>query len=207
LGTINAKRAAVRFAAVQQLAVPSNHEGVAHSRDQVVPFPIVAVAAYTGMRRNEILSLRWTDFDEASATLEVERALEHTKAGIEFKPPKTERGRRTVKIDADLASLLNAEREKQQRLITGVPDGAAVELSLVKLPDDVLMFPSPDRLASEKVEIALASPREPLSVTHSFRNRAAKLGFAGLRFHDLRGSHATQLLRRRVPIDVAAART
>ena len=145
MGTINAKRAAVRFAAVQQLAVPSNHEGVAHSRDQVVPFPIVAVAAYTGMRRNEILSLRWTDFDEASATLKVERALEHTKAGIEFKPPKTERGRRTVKIDADLASLLNAEREKQQRLITGVPDGAAVELSLVKLPDDVLMFPSPDR--------------------------------------------------------------
>jgi len=87
-----------------------------------------------------------------------------------------------------------------------VPDGAAVELSLVKLPDDVLMFPSPDRLASEKIEIALASPREPLSVTHSFRNRAAKLGFAGLRFHDLRGSHATQLLRRRVPIDVVARR-
>ena len=97
------------------------------------------------MCRNEILSLRWTDFDEASATLKVERALEHTKAGIKFKPPKTERGKRTVKIDADLASLLNAEREKQQRLTTGVPDGAAVELSLVKLPDDVLMFPSPDR--------------------------------------------------------------
>jgi len=75
----------------------------------------VAVAAYTGMCRNEILSLRWTDFDEASATLKVERALEHTKAGIKFKPPKTERGKPTVKIDADLASLLNTEREKQQR--------------------------------------------------------------------------------------------
>ena len=52
----------------------------------------VTVAAYTGMRRNEVLALRWADFDEAAKTLKVERALEQTKAGISFKAPKTKRG-------------------------------------------------------------------------------------------------------------------
>ena len=43
-------------------------------------FPIVAVAAYTGARRGEILALRWTDFDPIAKTLRIERAVEETKA-------------------------------------------------------------------------------------------------------------------------------
>ena len=57
-------------------------------------FLIVALAAYTGMRRNEILALRWSDFDAAGKVLHVRRAVEQTKAGIGFKPPKTKRGLR-----------------------------------------------------------------------------------------------------------------
>ena len=58
-----------------------------------VLFPIVAIAALTGARRNEILALRWGDFDPANKTLRIERALEETKeAGLSFKPPKTKRG-------------------------------------------------------------------------------------------------------------------
>ena len=82
-----------------------------------------------------------------------------------------------------------------------MPDGVAVDLSLVKLPADALMFPSP--IGSE---IDLAQPRDPHAVTRTFCHRAVRLGFKGLRFHDLRGSHATQLLRQRMPIDVVARR-
>src|SRR5207344_2066356 len=53
-------------------------------------FLIVALAAYTGMRRKKFLP--WSDFDAAGKVLYVRRAVEQTKAGIGFKPPKTKRG-------------------------------------------------------------------------------------------------------------------
>jgi integrase len=65
-------------------------------------------------------------------------------------------------------------------------------------PDDTLMFPSPHG--------DLASPRHPDAVTKQFMARAAKLGFPGLRFHNLRGSHETILLDAGMPVHIVAAR-
>jgi integrase len=160
----------------------------------------IAIAAYTGMRRNEVLGLRWSDFDEAGRALKVERAIEQTKAGISFKPPKTRRGLRSVAIDDNLIGLLCAERDRHLRLVAGVPDGSPVDLRMVKMPPDALILPSPAG------RFDLAQPRDPHAVTRGFTRRARKLGFKGLRLHDLRGSHATQLLRRGMPIDVVARR-
>jgi len=58
--------------------------------------PIVAVALGTGMRRGELLALRWSDVDLDRAELHVERSLEETKAGLRFKAPKTRHGRRWI---------------------------------------------------------------------------------------------------------------
>lgn len=161
-------------------------------------YAIVAVAAFTGARRNEILALRWADFDPAEKTLRIERALEETKAGLTFKAPKTKRGIRTITIDDDLVGLLKAERERHLRIMAGVPDGpTTVDLGLVKLPDWALIFPSP---------ASLTRPRDPHAVTRGFVRRARKLGFAKLRFHDLRGTHETLLLDAGVPVHVVAAR-
>lgn len=162
-------------------------------------FLIVAAAAYTGMRRYEILALRWSDFDAAGQVLHVRRAVEQTKAGIGFKPPKTKRGLRDVAIDDGLAALLCAEHDKYLRLAAGVPDGAAVDLSLIRLPDEALMFPSPAGA------LDLTQPRDPHAVTRGFTVRARKLGFR-LRFHDLRGSHGSNLIRRGVAPDLVARR-
>jgi integrase len=159
----------------------------------------VTVAAYTGMRRNEALGLRWSDFDDAAKVLKVERAVEQTKAGIEFKAPKTKRGVRTVVIDDGLAELLRAERDVHARLVAGVPDGSPVDLSLVRLPADALIFPSPAG------SFDLIQPRDPRAVTRGFVRRARKLGFK-MRLHDLRGSHISQLIRRGVALDVIARR-
>jgi integrase len=162
-------------------------------------YPIVAVAAFTGARRNEILALRWSDFDPPHATLTIVRSLEETKAhGRRFKEPKTRRGSRSIAIDDGLAALLSAEREKYLRLTTGVTGGADVDLSLVKLPDGALIFPSPGE--------AITCPRDARSVSKVFSRRAAKLGFPELRFHDLRGTHETLLLDAGVPVHVVAAR-
>ncbi len=165
-------------------------------------FPIVAVAAFTGARRNEILALRWSDLDAANKTLRIERAMEETIAsGRRLKEPKTRRGTRSIQIDEDLVALLLAEREKYLRLKAGVPQGSPVDLSLVKLPADALIFPS-----SAGSDFDFARLRDAHAVTRLFVRRARKLGFQGLRFHDLRGTHETMLLDAGVPVHVVAAR-
>jgi integrase len=169
-----------------------------------VLFPLVATLAFTGCRRNEALALRWTDLDVANKTLRIERAVEETEEfGLSFKGPKTERGKRTITIDDDLIALLVKEKEKYLRLIAGVPDGIAVNLSLVKLPDDALMFPvTPVKGAA----ITLTVPRNPRNTTKEFIRKAIALGFKDLRLHDLRGTHETLMLDAGVPVHVVAAR-
>jgi integrase len=96
-------------------------------------FPIVATAAFTGARRNEILALRWSDLDVAAKTLRIARALEQTKKfGLDFKEPKRALHARTITIDDELLAILTAEREKYLRLVAGVPQGAPVDLSMIR---------------------------------------------------------------------------
>jgi integrase len=93
---------------------------------------------------NEILALRWSDFDVERKTLRIERAIEQTKAhGRRLKEPKTARGRRTIAVDDGLVELLRGERARHLRISAGVPDDAPVDLSLIILPEGALMFPSP----------------------------------------------------------------
>jgi integrase len=167
-------------------------------------FPMIAVAAFTGARRNEILALRWTDLDPVKKTLRIERAVEETdKHGLRIKMPKTERGKRTITIDDDLTALLIGERDKHLRLKAGLSDRAeAVDLSLVSLPSHALMFPN--LFFGET--FSFTNLRKPRSLTKEFARKARSLGFRGLRFHDLRGSHETALLDAGVPVHVVAAR-
>jgi integrase len=130
-------------------------------------FPIVAVAAFTGARRGEILALQWDDLDVANKTLRIERAIDVTlKYGLRVKGPKTERGKRTITIDDDLIALLLAERDRHLRMVAGVPEGVNVDLSLVKLPPGALMFPSPGE--------SLTRPRHPRAVTHGVRREGQR---------------------------------
>jgi len=166
-------------------------------------YPIVCVAAFTGARRNEILGLRWTDLDLVNKTLRIERAVEQVrKQPLTLKEPKTARGKRIITIDDGLMTVLVAERERHLRIVAGVPDGATVDLSLAKqrLPEDALMFPSPEG------DFSFSKLRDPRAVSRTFKRRTRKLGFAKLRFHDLRGTHETLLLDAGVPLRAVADR-
>ncbi|MFL9827197.1 tyrosine-type recombinase/integrase [Rhodoplanes sp. SY1] len=169
-----------------------------------VLYPIICVAAFTGARRGEVLALRWSDFDPDAMTLRIVRSVEQTRShGIAFKEPKTARGRRTITIDENLVALLRRERDHHLRIVAGVPDGATVDLSLVPLPEDALMFPNPP---TKGESFSFRRPRAPDAVTQEFTRKAAALGFPGLRLHDLRGTHETMLLDAGVPVHVVAAR-
>jgi integrase len=138
-------------------------------------FPIIAAAVNTGARRSEILGLQWIDFDPAKRTLHIRRSIEETKThGLALKSPKTARGTRIITIDTDLAALLAAEREKLARIHAGVPDGATVDLSLVKLPAAALMFPAPP---GYRESFSLTKLRRPTNVTKEFQRMASDSGF------------------------------
>src|SRR5262249_32584494 len=113
----------------------------------------------------------------------------------------TARGFRTIAIDDDLIALLTAEREKHLRIVAGVPDGVAVDLSLVRCPEGALIFPSP---AGSIFDIT--RPRDPPALSRAFLRHTRGIGFKGLRFHDLRGTHETLLLDQGVPVHVVAGR-
>src|SRR6516164_2779870 len=160
---------------------------------------IVALAAATGARRrNELLALRWTDLDVEKKTLRIERALEQTKKfGIRVKSPKTKRGFRTIDLDQSAVDLLLKEKARLQRIMAGVPDGADVDLSLVKLPANALIFPATPEAGED---FDLGKWRNPDTFSKLFARRAEAIGFGKTRFHDLRGIHATALLDAGIPV-------
>jgi integrase len=163
-------------------------------------YGIVAVAAYTGMRRNEILALRWVDLDLEAKIISITRSIEETKKhGRRIKGPKSARGRRKIKIDDGLVALLRSERERHLRLVAGIPDGVKVDTSLIRLPEGALVFPA---MRGGNLTVL----RCPDAITKMFAKWARKLGFPGMRFHDLRSTHGTLLLDRGVGVHTVAER-
>jgi integrase len=78
-----------------------------------------------------------------------------------------------------------------------------VDLSLVRLPADALIFPNPPAAGED---LFFTKLRNPDNFTKTFIRKATLLGFPRLRLHDLRGTHETMLLDAGVPVHVVAAR-
>lgn len=152
-------------------------------------FTLVAVAAGTGMRRGELLGLRWSDIDFEQGKIRIQQSVEQTRAGIQFKEPKNSSSKRTIGIDRGLTDLLGSLRKGQADLLKKF--GA-------EFPPDALLFP--------KDPLEPKSPMKPEHVSKKFAVAAKQGGFPNLRFHDLRHTHATLLLTAGVPVNVVATR-
>jgi integrase len=161
-------------------------------------FVLVALAAGTGARINELLALEWSAVDLEKRSLRIDVALKPTSAGLERGAPKTERSRRTIRLDEGLMNLLMQGRdrqEEQQRTLRGI-GGVRTLHSL--LPTGALIFPA--------TPIEPTRPRRHGPISKAFAARATKAGFAKFRFHDLRHTHATLLLQAGVPVAAVSAR-
>ena len=78
----------------------------------------IFIALATGLRRGELLALRWSDLDLGRGSLTVAQAVEQTKEGLRFKTPKTRRSRRTITLSPSVVELLlshKAEQAKENR--------------------------------------------------------------------------------------------
>jgi integrase len=146
----------------------------------------VTLAITTGLRRGEILGLKWTDINLDSATLSVCRTLEQSKAGLEFREPKTERSRRAVALPVLAVQALRKHRAEQARLRLKLgPRYNAAELVCCRID---------------------GRPLHPQTVTQEFLKLISDSKIPRVRFHDLRHTHATILLSRGVHPKIVSER-
>jgi integrase len=143
----------------------------------------ILIAVCTGMRRGEVLALRWQDVDLDRGILRVSRSLEQTTGRLRWKEPKTGRAR-AITIPQLLVDELRRHRGRQaeHRLQIGP---AWENNDLVIAQDD-------------------GTPMSPNALTNAFVRLVATAGVPRIRLHDLRHSAATLLLSRGVNVKVIA---
>jgi len=139
-------------------------------------YPLIYSAVSCGLRRNELLALRWRDVDLDQSSISVSRSLYKSKGIVEFREPKTDRSRRCITITEKLTAYLSDYKAERESL--------NLHLGRLLALDDLVF-------ASAEGDII-----DPHVVSHSFSRIAKRAGLQHLRFHDLRHTFATLALRR-----------
>jgi integrase len=138
--------------------------------------PLAVLALATGMRRGELLALRWCDVDLDGAVLRVEQSLEETtKAGLRFKSPKTKHGRRLITLPPTAVAVLRAHWKAQQEL--------RLKLGQGKASADALVF------GTWQGKI-----RSPNSLTKEWCAAVKAADMPAVTLHSLRHTHASYLI-------------
>jgi integrase len=141
------------------------------------------LAVMCGLRRGEIVALKWGQIDLAAGSISVVESAEQTAAGVRLKPPKSGRGR-TVALPAMVTAELRKHRlvQAEELLQLGVRPNS-----------EIFIYTSAD-----------GTPVQPRSLSQMWSTR--KTALPRIRFHDLRHAHATHLLANGVHPKVASER-
>jgi integrase len=144
-----------------------------------------AIAIATGMRRGEILALRWSDLDPDLGVVHVRRSLQTSGGQLVFEEPKTRRSRRAVDIPALLLPYLVRQREAQA--IRRERCASWVDPDLV-------------------IDAGNGRPLNPDTLSSGWYRFCKRSGLPHIRFHDLRHAHATLMLLQGVHPKVVSER-
>jgi integrase len=145
-------------------------------------YPAIHLAAHTGMRRGEVVGLKWVDLDRSARRVSVRRTVQ-SLAGrpVEF-DVKTRTSRRCV--DLDPATATELDRWRRRLRLDGLPHG----------PDDWMFCNRRGRFLN------------PESLSQLFDRVVKRADVPRIRFHDLRHTHASLLVANGVPIKVVTER-
>jgi integrase len=163
-------------------------------------YSIAVLGLATGMRRGELVALRWMDVDLDGGRIRVEQSLEQTKPSravssspspdeasvaksasrahkpvLRVKAPKTKAGRRSITIPSSIVTELRTHWRRQQE--------ERLALGLGKASDDDLVFARYD-----------GSPYPPDSLTSDWARAVRLLRLPDVTFHALRHTHVSQLI-------------
>mgnify|MGYP005814676043 FL=1 len=155
-------------------------------------YPLARLAAYSGMRRGEVVGLRWADVDLDAGCLYVRQTMttaddleRGTGTKVVTGQPKSGKGRR-VDLDPETVTVLRSWRRRQaedRMVLTGA------------WPGHGLVFTRED-----------GSPIHPDYASTVFDRLVRQSGLARITFHGLRHTHATILLAKGLPVKVVSER-
>ena len=182
-----------------QVKPPWTKEEVKRTRDLLkgtsMELPIVMLLA-TGMRLGELLGLTWEDIDFAKGVLHVRQTVSHlsllqpdgsTRHGPKVRPPKTERGHRSVVLPRPVLALLRvkqAEALMQSKTCAG------------EWRDHNLVFPNVN-----------GGYTNQSNFRRRYKNALATAGIREIRIHDIRHTFATVLIEEDVNQLIPVSRT
>jgi len=162
------------------------HSFLAHSKEER-HYITFLLAIYTGMRKGEILGIKWSDIDFKNKIIRVERTLVSIPGkGYELSSPKTFKSRRQIHIPDHLLEALIAHKEQQKiwKQCFGI---AYQENDLV--------------VCTEK-----GTFQDPRNVLRVMKRLCETANITKIRFHDIRHTHASILIAERVDIVKVANR-
>lgn len=137
---------------------------------------IYIIAIFTGMRRGEILGLKWQDIDFNLKKIYVTRSLAFTsEKGLFLKDVKTSKSRRQISLSPYIIDVF-----KQHQVIQNNFKEKLGEDYL----DKSLVFTSIN-----------GNFKDPRNLLREFSRLTKKAGLIKISFHDLRHTHATLLLK------------
>jgi integrase len=139
-------------------------------------YPLYQLALTTGMRQGELLAMNWADVDFEKNTIAVRRALTMVKGELVTKEPKSKSSRRTITVPPFAMNTLREHR------------AAALKAGLITSP----VFCTRTGGYLEKKNV-WRSFKAMMSDANERAGESDKIP-DGLRFHDLRHSHATALV-------------
>jgi integrase len=159
-------------------------------------YPLFALAIGSGMRQGELLGLQWSDLDLEKGAVTVSRSLAQIKGQFILKEPKSKRSRRTITLPR---FVVNALRDHRQTILKEGNIAAPVfctrtgnfiaKSNLIRQVHKPIV-----RRANERaVEAAKNQGTQPDLLPD-------------IRFHDLRHTHATNLLAQGYAIKAVAQR-
>lgn len=143
------------------------------------------LALGTGLRRGELLALRWGDIDLDGGTLVVAQTVQEAFRGLHFKEPKTTKSRRRITLPGVVVEALRAQRTEEAKQALASPPGEPWSDLVLRAPD--------------------GGPWWPSNFNRTWQRFKGQQALA-IRFHDLRHSHATQLLAAGVHVKIVSER-
>jgi integrase len=142
-------------------------------------YPLYLAAATMGLRRGELLGMRWVDLDLDKGTFTPSKTVQRINGKILMQDTKTEGSDAMLPLPEItwLALLDHQEHQRAEREKTGS-----------RRTDHGLVFPS-----------RFGTPIEPRNLNRHFDHLRDKIGMPAVRLHDLRHTMVTLLLELGVP--------